>query len=205
MALAVSAQGTLGALLGQTFVLLAKRDDLLELDTRRRIFEVVERFPGLHLSEIARRTELETNHAKYHLEYLEKHGLVSSRKEGGYWVFFPRTEGELGNREVLDRADKGRLALLRRPVPLHVAVLLLNESEASHGWLLQRVSVASATLHYHLKRMEGAELVASRKQGRERIYQLVDPDRVAALLVRFRPPDELVSGFLAAWEQLELD
>ena len=35
---------------------------------------------------------METNHAKYHLRYLEKHGLLSSRREEGYWRFFGRVD-----------------------------------------------------------------------------------------------------------------
>ncbi|MHB1262644.1 MAG: helix-turn-helix domain-containing protein, partial [Thermoplasmatota archaeon] len=67
-------------------LVLLRRDDLLALEARRRVYQNVEEFPGLHLSEVARQCGLETNHAKYHLDALEKHGLVSSRMEGALQV-----------------------------------------------------------------------------------------------------------------------
>lgn len=185
-------------------VFLAKRDDLLALDTRRRIYEVVQEYPGLHLRELARRVDMNPNHAKYHLQYLEKHGLISSRKEGGYWTFFPREEGSLGMREAVDARKKEVLAMLRRPVPLHVTLVLLDRDEASLSELGQAVDASPSTLHYHMGKMEKAGLVESRRDGRERLFRLPDHDEVLGLLMQYRPPDELVQGFLDAWEQLEL-
>lgn len=184
-------------------VFLATRDDLLELDTRRRLFEVVQEYPGLHLRELARRVEMNPNHAKYHLQYLEKHGLISSKKQGGYWTFFPLEEGSLGLREQVDAREKHVLALLRRPIPLHVTIVLLDRDEASLSELGEAVDASPSTLHYHMGKMEKAGLVESRREGRERRFRLPDHDEVLALLMRFRPPDELVQGFLEAWEELE--
>ena len=172
---------------------------------RRRIHDHLARYPGLHLREIARGVDLDANHVKYHLTALEKHGLVSSRREDGYWRFWPRTEGDLGHRDTLDRRDKDHLSLLRRPVPLHVSLLLLEHEAMSQVELLEHVSVSQSTLHYHLSKMEKKGLIASNKPGRERHYRLTDPDRTEALLIKHKPPDHLVQGFLEAWEQLELE
>lgn len=185
-------------------VFLAAGTDVLGLESRRRIYEHLQEYPGLHLREVARGVDMETNHVKYHLTYLERHGLVSSRREDGYWRFWPRQEGSLGQRDAFDRRDKTLLSFLRRPVPLHVVVLLLDEDEATPSWLLESIDVSASTLHYHLRRMEKAELLASRKEGRERRYRVVDPAHVAHLLMRYKPPNSVVAGFLEAWEQLEL-
>jgi len=193
------------AVLGAGILFLARRErDLLQLDTRRRTYECVHAYPGLHLREIARLAGLDPNHAKYHLQYLERHGLVSSRKEDGYWRFWPRQESTTtGMREKLSSEDKSILAVLRRPIPLHVTVLLLENPEMIHGQILERVPVSHSTLHYHLAKMEAVGLVTSRKQGRERIYAVVNPDKVRVLLSQNRPPDKLVEGFLEAWGQLD--
>ncbi|MDX1610747.1 MAG: helix-turn-helix domain-containing protein [Candidatus Thermoplasmatota archaeon] len=193
------------ALALRAFLFLARYEkDHLELETRRRIYEFLQDYPGMHLSEIARSVELGTNHAKYHLEYLEKHGLVSSKKEDGYWRFYPKIETEIGHRDVLDQRDKAFMSLLRKEIPLHVTVLLLDLEEATQSTLGEDIDVAASTLHYHLSKMEDTGLVESRKEGRQRFYWLSEPERVAALLMRYEPPDSLVKGFLDAWESLEL-
>ena len=160
--------------------------------------------PGLHLSELARQCGLDTNHAKYHLERLERHGLVSRREEGGYSTWFPRKEGPVGPQEAVGADDKRVLALLRQPVPLHAVLVLLDRGESSHAELDAAIPVSRTTLHYHMGKLEAAGVVASWRDGRERRYRLADEDGLMALLVRYRPPDQLVAGFLEAWEALEL-
>lgn len=195
---------TLGALIVPAPVLLVRHTkDPLDLETRKRVYEQVAEYPGLHLSEIARRVDMDTNHTKYHLRVLERHDLISSRKEGGYWRFYPREESDLGPREVLEPEEKRWLSLLRRRVPLQATLVLLDRGEASAGELADEIDIAASTLHYHASKMEDAELVASRKDGRHRVYSLTDPERIAQLVVRYEPPDELVKGFLEAWEELE--
>lgn len=186
-------------------VFLARKDDLLELEARRRLHDHVHRYPGLHLSEIARGLEIETNHAKYHLQRLERHGLVTSAKdEEGYWRFWPRTASGHGAHRSLPVDDKKVLALLRNPLPLHITLLLLNDDELNHRQLTERTGAAHGTVHYHLKKMERDGLVTSERAGRERRYRVQDPHRAHRLLLAHKPPDRLVAGFLAAWEAVEL-
>lgn len=181
------------------------RTDLLDLEARRRLHEYVTKYPGLHLREIARATGFEMNHAKYHLLYMQKHGLISSRRDEGYWRFFPLEEGRAGWRDQVPAPSKGILGLLRRPIPLHITLLLLEQGELNQTQILERVGIAASTLHYHLGHMEKANLLVSERRGRERVCKLADPKTVVGLLVRYRPPPSLVADFLEAWEQLDLD
>jgi predicted transcriptional regulator len=168
------------------------------------VYRIVEAYPGLHLREVARQAGMDPNHAKYHLNYLERHGLVSSREDGGHLTLFPRAQGPAGLQESVPAGDKGTLALLRQPVPLHATLLLLDRGQASHGELEKAVPVARTTLHYHMAKLERAGVVESLREGRERIYRLRDHDLTLGLLLRYRPPDALVQGFLEAWEAVAL-
>lgn len=98
--------------------------------------------------------------------------------------------------------DKAVLALLRQPVPLHAVLVLLDRGECSHADLDAAIPVSRTTVHYHMGKLEKAGVVESWRDGKERRYRLKDGDRLFALLVRYRPPDQLVSGFLEAWEAL---
>ncbi|MEK6975804.1 MAG: hypothetical protein AABY18_05630 [Candidatus Thermoplasmatota archaeon] len=151
---------------------------------------------------MARQCGLETNHAKYHLGVLEKHGLVSSRMEGSLQVYFPRREGPLGPQEAVAAVDKTVLALLRQPVPLHAVLVLLERGECSHAELDGALPVSRTTLHYHMAKLERLGVVQAWKDGKQRRYRLVEPDQLLGLLVHYRPPDRLVAGFLEAWEAL---
>lgn len=194
----------LGPLAALYMVYREERDDLLQLDARKRLYEHVVQFPGLHLSEIARSSAMDTNHAKYHLEYLEARGILTSQRDANYVRWYAKREGALGPQEALSPREKEILAQLRRPVPLHVALLLLERETATHAEMLPLVGVAHGTLHYHLGNMERTGVVRSTKEGRERRYELVERDALMALLLQYKPPDALVSGFLSAWEDVSL-
>lgn len=194
----------LGPLAAVCMVYREKREDLLQLDARRRLHDQVAKFPGLHLSELARACGMETNHAKYHLEYLEARNLLASQHDANYVRWYVKSEGILGPQETISRREKEILAQLRRPIPLHVALLLFERETVTHAELLPLVGVAHGTLHYHLKNMERSGVVRSSKEGRERRYELVERETLLALLMRYRPPDALVSGFLGAWEDVSL-
>lgn len=193
-----------GGLLALHIIFLARKQDLLELDARRRVFETVRDYPGLHLRALARETDLGVKHVEYHLRRLEQSGLVSARDEDRYRCFYPREEGSVGRREVVGREQKRALSMLRRPVPLHIVVLLLDRTEMTHKQLLEHVDVAHGTLSYHLKKLEKDGIIETQKAGRERRLRLRDADEIEGLLMRFKPPDRVVQGFIEAWDGLGL-
>lgn len=191
-------------LLAQGFVLLASRnEDPLEHEVRRRLFQEIREYPGLHLSEIARNADVGTNHAKYHLRVLEDGDFVSSQRENGYLRYYPKEESSLGRKEVVDRRKKEWLPLLRRENPLHITMLLFERGQANGSEIGEALDVAPSTVHHHTSKMEEAGLLTSHRDGRSRVYELADPDRVAELLEEHEPPDALVQGFLEGWEELD--
>lgn len=161
----------------------------------------MQEYPGLHLREVARQADMSPKHVEYHLRRLEKAGLVNSRQDDRYRRYHPTQEGTTGRRDVVDRHQKKALAMLRRPVPLHVVLLLLDRDAMDHASLREATGVAHGTLSYHLKKLEEQGVIRSRPEGRRRIYQVVDADGAEGLLIRFRPPDALVQGFIDTWER----
>lgn len=173
--------------------------DPLELENRRRAYELVAATPGLHLRDLARRLEVDVRTALYHLEHLEEHGLVAKIEEGGFRRYFPHTAN--GRKaEVVDARDKPWLSALRKRVPLFVALFLLQRSRAAAGELAAGVGGSPSTMSYHLGRLTKLGFV--QHEGMD--YVLSEPDRVARLLYAYRPPDDLVEGFLGLWEDFAL-
>jgi predicted transcriptional regulator len=174
-------------------------DDPLGLESRRRLYELLAETPGLHLREIARRLDVDVRTADYHLRQLAKHGLASGIEEGGYLRFYPRTAN--GRKaEVVDARDKPLLAILRKPVPLFVALTLLTKDASTHGELAGDADVSPSTLSYHLDRMARQDLLA--RDGAR--YVLREPERVARILYAHRPTPDLIDRFLDLWEDFSL-
>ena len=54
----------------------------LELETQRKIYNLIAKNPGLYLSKIVEILNLRIQQAEYHLNQMEKDGLVTVIREG---------------------------------------------------------------------------------------------------------------------------
>jgi predicted transcriptional regulator len=171
--------------------------DALALETRRRIYQHVERVPGSHMRELHRDLAIPMGTLEYHLHYLVKAGLLATREDARYTRYF--TSGGLG------RAEKDVLALLRQKVPRQIAAHLLLSPGASHGEILARFELSASTLSFHLKKLVERGLAKVEKSGRENRYTIADPDLVAKVLVAHRSTflDDVVDRFAEVWMGLE--
>lgn len=181
------------------------RAEPLEADRRRRLYEALLEYPGLHLAELARQAGVEEKLARYHIRVLVKAGLATEKREGNKNLYYPKVEAGIGSKEVIDRRDKDALALLRRPVPLRMILALLDAEEGlTMGEMAEAAAVSRSTATYHVDKLKGAELVHVSVEGRSRRVHLTDHDRVAELLTEYPPPKDIVSGFVDMWDNLEL-
>ena len=172
-------------------------DDPLELDTRRRIYLHLQKHPGAHMREIGRDLDIPMGTLEYHLHYLVKADLLTTRQDPRYTRYF--ATGELSRRE------KDVLAVLRQKVPRQIAAHLLLEPGASHGQLLSKFAMSASTLSFHLKKLVVSGIVSQEKSGRENLYRVVEPDLIARVLIQHRESflDDVVDRFANVWLALE--
>lgn len=167
--------------------------DPLELENRKRIYECVRQSPGLHFREIQRRTSLPIGVLEYHLNYLVQRGLLSLEKQENFSRYYPG--GQLGS-------DKQRiLSALRQEIPRGIILYLLRNPGATHGELLSNFSISGGTLSYHVKKLGNKGVIRVEKKGRESRLTVIDPDKVADLLIVYRRTffDRLVDEFVARY------
>lgn len=173
------------------------RHELLELETRRRIYQEIKSTPGLHFRELQRRLEMALGTLEYNLRELEKEGLVVTREEGYHKAYFT-TEGEM------DRRDRDYMAHLRQELPRRIAMEVANEPGIQFKTLRERLDLYPSRLSSQLKRLEKAGIVASEVQGREKFYRCPEPQRIRRLIVQYQTSftDEAVDRFAATWSKL---
>jgi len=159
-------------------------DDLLALETRRRIYTVVVRSPGLGSREIQRQTGMAWGETTYHLDRLVTAGLVH-REQGGHQDYYFAATVPLGDRTLL------RLA--RSEASRRVLGALLTGSVVTVPELQERTGLSPGRLSIHLRRFLETGLVQSGRRERFRTFSIVDRDRVIRLLVAYR------SGFADGW------
>ena len=171
-------------------------DDLLELESRRNIYNLIQENPGLHLSKIAELSKLRISHVEYHLGYLEKHEVIVCIKEEGYRRYYVK--------ETVGIKDKAVLALLRQEIPLKIVLYLLRYPRSLHKDILEHFDIAPSTLSYHLKKLQkrGIIDVHTTPKG-ERQYSVVDEKEMTRILMQFKPY-VAVDSFAGIWEDLKV-
>jgi predicted transcriptional regulator len=167
--------------------------DPLDLENRKRIYECIRQSPGLHFREIQRRTGLPIGVLEYHLNYLVQRELLSLEKQENFSRYYPG--GQVSS-------DKQRiLSALRQEIPRGIILFLLRNPGATHGELLSNFTISGGTLSYHVKKLTTKGVVKVVKKGRESRMTVIDPDKVADLLIVYRRTffDRFVDEFVARY------
>lgn len=157
---------------------MKSKEEALELDARRRIYEYILATPGTHLRGVHRAVRLPFGQVLYHLNYLEKLELVVVKKDGKFSRYFVKN--------LLGRKEKEVISVLRHEVPRTISILLLFHREMTHKQILQHVEVSASTLSFHLSKMVDAGVVQREPRGRESFYRLLDDHEVTKTLIRHR-------------------
>jgi predicted transcriptional regulator len=175
---------------------MAEQKRLLELGTRRRIYDHVRRVPGLHLRQIQRDLEMPMGTLEYHLHQMERAGLLVTREDGRFKAFYPN--------ESLDRRDRDFLYYLRQEMPRRIALEIVDRPGVSFQELAHRLPIGASTLSFHLKKLRAGGVIEERRRGQKKCYHATDPDRIRHIIVRYRSTfvDEIVDRFADAWLDL---
>lgn len=167
--------------------------DPLELASRKKIFECIRNSPGIHFREVQRRTNLPIGVLEYHLNYLVDRSLLTLDKQESFSRYFP--SGQISS-------DKQRiLSALRQEIPRGIILYLMSHPSATHGEVLTNFTISGGTLSYHVKKLVSRGVVKVEKVGRESRLTVIDPDKVADLLIVYRRTflDKLVDDFVAMY------
>jgi predicted transcriptional regulator len=176
--------------------------EALELETRKKIYETVKRFPGLHLREIARQLDMSVPLVDYHLNFLEKYGLVTGVMDAQFKRFYPRDP--IGSGIQTDRfsiEEKKVMGVLRQRIPLQIVLLLLKEGTVRHKDMLPLMGVSPSTLSHHIGKLLRRNVIRRTEEG----FMLTDPEGTVRLLMKLEiPPGSLSDAFARVWEELRL-
>lgn len=156
---------------------------------RRQVLETVLDYPGLRVVDIARCSSLRPNLVEYHLDALLDAELLVEATYENHRRFYP-----IPGPGAPSLADAEWLALLREPVPLHLALLLLDaDGPLTHTALHQQMDLAKSTLSFHLGKLVEAGLLGRPSTGG---YEPSDRTRLHRLVIAHRPvPDALATHF----------
>lgn len=166
----------------------------LELEIRQSIYSLISTSPGLHLREIQRRTKIATGQLTYHLNYLQKVGLIKTENDGEYLRYYAYIQISDEERRVLE--------LVRKESIRHILLYLLENDNCNHEHLVKNLDIAPSTISWHLKKLIDASIVNKEVEGRRSFYSVNNPDLIMKVLIKYKESfmDILVDRFIEMWE-----
>lgn len=170
------------------------RKSALDLDARRELFELISRFPGLHLREIIRRVGMSPSNASYHIQYLVKRDIIVEVADGKLKRYYLKGK--------IDHTEKMILSVLRNEISRGIVLFLLLNPNMLYHDIMDNFDLEPSRLSYYLKKLVDSGIVSQIKEGRSHRYSIVDPELVAKVLITYRPSflDALVDSFVDSWE-----
>lgn len=167
--------------------------EILTLDTRKKIYDLVTTFAGLHFREIERNSGLSTGVVRYHLHYLSKHGLIKEEKENNHLRYFPR---------FFTSENKKLLSLLRQKSVRNMLICMMLHNPCYHGQLVNFIRLSPSTVSWHLKRLEEEKVISIiKKRGKTSYNLMINKDEIMKLLITYQQTffDTLVDNVVEMW------
>ncbi|MHA1379220.1 MAG: winged helix-turn-helix transcriptional regulator [Candidatus Helarchaeota archaeon] len=142
----------------------------LEQNTRSRIYNLIMQDEGIHLREVCRKLNKKMGVIQYHINVLERAGLISSIKDGRYRRFFVNdNHNSNGKRNLI-------ISALKREPTYKILKIILENKKVYHNKLANLLNISSQAITWHIKRLKVYELIDFEKVGKQKIYFIPDND-----------------------------
>lgn len=166
----------------------------LALQSRRELYRAIEAAPGSHGRALLERLDYAKGTLQYHLDWLEREGLVEAHDDGKFTRYYPAGE--------FDEPDRAMLGALRRTYGRRIIAHLAADGPLTTTELADRLEKAPSTVSWHLSRLDEVGLVEKDRRGRTVQYSLAEPRRARRLYTRYRGSftDRLVDRLLDLWD-----
>ncbi len=168
-------------------------EEVLELENRRNIYQLLTKYPGMYLREMEKELGLAVGVLEYNLNYLEKKDILMVEREGNRKRYFVREGFSFG--------DKTTVGLLRQEIPRRIVLFLMLHENASFQDVLAQFKISKSTLSFHIKKLTEANVVGAEKDGRSTNYHVIDPENTARVILTYKASflDSLVDRFAEVW------
>jgi predicted transcriptional regulator len=160
------------------------------------ILSYIKNNPGQHYNNILRALKLAPGTLQYHLNRMERANEIIVIRKKYYTRYFPVS--------MKHPLDQKIMVLLRQNIPRQLFLILLEDSEKSGHELSDLLNVTKSTLSYYMRHLEKLDILNIKSEGREKLYSLKNPKRIAELLRIHKKSfgDEMVDRFVEVWVRI---
>ncbi|MFA5943440.1 MAG: ArsR family transcriptional regulator [Candidatus Thermoplasmatota archaeon] len=170
-------------------------DHLLDLEVRRRLFQLIQDYPGLHEREAARQLRTSQALVNFHRVILDQNGLLRLERGDGTVRMYARAMPAGPTTE-----ERRILGVLRNRLNLHLTLILLRFGRPTkHGELAEASALSKSKVSFYLRKLEAADIVRKTAEG---TFVVTDQRLIHRTLARFQPTPDLLQAFSDLWSAL---
>jgi CheY-like chemotaxis protein len=148
------------------------------IDNQDKIFNYISNNPGSHLRKIARDIKLHLSTLRYHLDQLEKKGIIVSQKQNNLKIYY--IPGKLKPEE------RALTQMLQQKRFRDVILLLIDSPGSTFSQIAEKLSISRSTASKYINTLENRNILSHEKIGRKKIYQINDEKSVIELLKTYK-------------------
>jgi len=165
-------------------------EDDMTLENRKLIYRHISNNPGSHLREISRKLKIHLSTLRYHINYLEKEGLIDSKKEENLKIYF--ISGKLPAK------DKKITPLLQQKRFRNIILVIIVSPGLTHSEISNKLSIKPPTLTKYIHILEDRGIIFHEKVGREKRHYIIDEKVIMELLFTYKESfwDKFVDNIL---------
>lgn len=168
------------------------KDEILENNNRRKIYQVLEKNPGTYLRELQRIMNMPLATVEYHIDYMTRKKLIFAETEDHHKRYYTKP---------LDPTDKKLLPALRQKRMREIVLITLANKKVKYQTLADNLKLPHSTLSLYLKHLTEKNILTREKIGYETLYTVQNEDAVAKVLIAYKSSfqDKLVDKTLTAF------
>lgn len=135
-------------------------------ENRRSIIEYIKNNPGAHLRRIVKDLSLPMGLAQYHLDVLQREGMIRSLKLGMYRHYY--------SIEINDQRHEVVLAFMTHEMARDILIYLIEHPGSTQGDIAKFKHVSAPTINWYMTRLISAGMVFSIREGKIIRYYIQD-------------------------------
>ena len=168
------------------------KEEILENERRRKIYETIKKNPGFHIRELQRFLDIPLASLQYHLNYLARRNIIIEEKAEHYTRYYCNP---------LDPEDKKILSVLRHKRLRDIVLIISISKKAKYQFLVDTLNMPTSTVSFYLKCLLENDIIERTKIGYENIYTIKDEDRITKILIAYQSTllDALVDKWANTW------
>ena len=163
--------------------------EVLQLENRRKIYDLVRKNPGCHFREIERKIKIPHGTLRYNLNFLARHNILIEKKDKNNIRYFTKN---------IDSEDSNLISLLRQNSIRKILLFFLMNKNPKHKDIVDFVKLSPSTVSWHLTNLARKNIIEKTKTG----YNLIiDKNNILKLLITYKESflDSLVNRTIEMW------